>query len=64
MSINLDELRAEAERLTALCHSDGQWHCPRPKFEQVCPNVFCDDVEQEDWIEILKREAENGQRTD
>lgn len=52
------DLEAEAERLAALCNSDGTWNCPRPDFEQTCPNVYCDDVEPEHWLEILKREAE------
>lgn len=59
MSVNLE---AEAERLARLCTSEGSWNCPRPAFGQVCPNVYCDDVEPEHWLEILKKEAENERR--
>ena len=62
MAINLKSLSAEAERLTKLCHEEGNWGCPRPSFEQTCPNVYCDDVEPEHWLEILKKETENGDR--
>ena len=61
MSVNLE---AEAERLAKLCTSEGSWNCPRPAFGQVCPNVYCDDVEPEHWLEILKKENENGQSKD
>ena len=54
------DLRVEAERLAALCNSEGNWNCPRPDLEQTCPNVYCDDVEPEHWLEILKREAEKN----
>ena len=58
MAINLE---VEAERLAALCNSEGNWNCPRPGLGQTCPNVYCDDVEPEHWLEILKKEVEDGQ---
>jgi len=60
-AIDLEALRAEAERLAAMCNNVGDVEeCPRPEFFEKCPDCFCGDVTPEHWFEILKREAENA----
>lgn len=49
----LEQLRAEAERLTALCNNENPNVCPFPNEDAICP-FECGRVTPDQWIKILK----------
>ena len=58
------ELRKEAKELAKLCNNPDPECCPAWHGVNKCPNPRkgCEKVTPEHWLEVLTREAENGQR--